>query len=143
MCTAEAHHARLGLSLAAGGVTGGLEPQLAPARRSECSAANVQRQSAQFVRGALCQLPTRLVRQRHGQFVAAAVALRQYADLIGHIHTAGNPGRGELDEKQEINYRAVMQALVDVDYKGYVGQEFIPTRDALQGLTEAVTLCDV
>ena len=69
--------------------------------------------------------------------------IQQYADLIGHVHTAGNPGRGELDNKQEINFPACMQALVDVGYRGFVGQEFIPTRDPLQGLTEAVSLCDV
>lgn len=69
--------------------------------------------------------------------------LRQNKDYIGHIHTAGNPGRGELDNKQEINYPPIMQTLVDIGYTGYVGQEFIPTRDALQGLREAVSLCDV
>jgi hydroxypyruvate isomerase len=69
--------------------------------------------------------------------------LRQYAEYIGHVHTAGNPGRGELDDKQEINYRPIMQALVDVKYSGYVGQEFIPTRDPAKGLAEAVALCDV
>jgi hydroxypyruvate isomerase len=69
--------------------------------------------------------------------------IRQHKDVIGHVHTAGNPGRGELDEKQEIAYRAVMEALVEVGYTGYVGQEFIPTRDALAGLEQAVALCDV
>jgi hydroxypyruvate isomerase len=69
--------------------------------------------------------------------------IRQYAEYIGHVHTAGNPGRAELDERQEINYPPIMKALVDVGYKGYVGQEFIPTRDPFQGLTEAVKLCDV
>jgi hydroxypyruvate isomerase len=69
--------------------------------------------------------------------------VRQYADAIGHVHTAGNPGRRELDDKQEINYRPIMQALVDVGYQGYVGQEFIPTRDPYQGLKEAVTVCAV
>jgi hydroxypyruvate isomerase len=64
-------------------------------------------------------------------------------DMIGHIHTAGNPGRGELDNKQEINYPPIMKALLKVGYKGFVGQEFIPTRDPLKGLTEAVELCDV
>jgi hydroxypyruvate isomerase len=62
---------------------------------------------------------------------------------IGHVHTAGNPGRGELDDKQEIIYPPIMQALIDVGYKGYVGQEFIPTRDPVVGLREAVSLCDV
>jgi hydroxypyruvate isomerase len=69
--------------------------------------------------------------------------LRQYRDLLGHVHTAGNPGRAELDDRQEINYPAVMKALLDVGYTGYVGQEFIPTRDPAQGLAEAVALCDV
>lgn len=69
--------------------------------------------------------------------------IRQHKDWLGHIHTAGNPGRGELDNNQEINYPPIMQALVDVGYQGYVGQEFIPTRDALAGLKQAVTLCDV
>jgi hydroxypyruvate isomerase len=69
--------------------------------------------------------------------------LRQQREYIGHVHTAGNPGRGELDDRQEINYRAVMQTLVEIGYAGYVGQEFIPTRDPYQGLREAVTLCDV
>jgi hydroxypyruvate isomerase len=68
--------------------------------------------------------------------------IHQHKDYIGHVHTAGNPGRGELDDRQEINYRPIMQALIDVGYKGYVGQEFIPTRDPLTGLREAVTLCD-
>jgi sugar phosphate isomerase/epimerase len=64
-------------------------------------------------------------------------------DVIGHIHTAGNPGRGELDDDQEINFPAVMKKLVEVGYKGYVGHEFIPTRDPLAGLKQAVELCDV
>jgi hydroxypyruvate isomerase len=69
--------------------------------------------------------------------------LRQYAELIGHVHTAGNPGRGELDDNQEINYRACMKTLVEIGYTGYVGQEFIPTGDAMKGLVQAVSLCDV
>jgi len=67
----------------------------------------------------------------------------QMKDIIGHVHTAGNPGRAELDDKQEILFPAIMKKLVEIDYKGYVGQEFIPTRDPLVGLTEAVKLCDV
>ncbi len=64
-------------------------------------------------------------------------------DYIGHIHTAGNPGRGELDDTQEINYPPIMQALLDIGYPGFVGQEFIPTRDPAEGLAEAVELCDI
>jgi hydroxypyruvate isomerase len=69
--------------------------------------------------------------------------IRQFHPYIGHIHTAGSPGRGELDNNQEINFPPIMEALVEVGYKGCVGHEFIPTRDALQGLREAITLCDV
>jgi hydroxypyruvate isomerase len=69
--------------------------------------------------------------------------IRQLKDTIGHVHTAGNPGRGELDDKQEINYRPIMEALVEIGYTGYLGQEFIPTRDPMVGLRQAVTLCDV
>lgn len=69
--------------------------------------------------------------------------LEQCKDVIGHIHTAGNPGRGELDDKQEINYPPIMRKLLELGYDGYVGQEFIPTRDPLAGLKQAVKLCDV
>jgi hydroxypyruvate isomerase len=68
--------------------------------------------------------------------------VHQCKEVINHVHTAGNPGRGELDEQQEINYRPVMQALLDIGYRGYVGHEFIPTRDPLAGLREAVRTCD-
>ena len=53
--------------------------------------------------------------------------IRQYKDVIGHYHTAGNPGRAELDDTQEINYPAVMRAILETGYEGYVAQEFIPT----------------
>jgi hydroxypyruvate isomerase len=69
--------------------------------------------------------------------------IEQNKDIIGHVHTAGCPGRGELDETQEVNYPAVMKKLLAVGYAGWVGQEFIPTRDPLAGLTQAVALCDV
>ena len=64
-------------------------------------------------------------------------------DLIGHIHTAGVPNRRELDDQQEINYPAIMQALLDIGYEGYVGHEFIATRDPMDGLRQAMDLCDV
>lgn len=69
--------------------------------------------------------------------------IRHLKDIIGHVHVAGNPGRGELDDQQEINYPPVMRALLEINYQGFVGQEFIPTRDPRAGLTEAVRLCDV
>jgi hydroxypyruvate isomerase len=68
--------------------------------------------------------------------------IRQYKDHIGHYHTAGNPGRIELDETQEINYRPVVEAIAETGYDGYVGQEFVPTRDPLEGLKQAVKVCD-
>ena len=67
----------------------------------------------------------------------------QTKEIIGHVHTAGVPGRGELDENQEVNYPAVMRKLVEVGYAGYVGQEFIPNHNPLEGLKQAVALCDV
>jgi hydroxypyruvate isomerase len=69
--------------------------------------------------------------------------IRQYKDYIGHYHTAGNPGRRELDDQQEINYRPIMEEIARSGHTGYVGHEFIPTRDPLEGLKQAVTLCDV
>ena len=69
--------------------------------------------------------------------------VEQYRDLIGHVHTAGNPGRGELDDDQEIHYPATMKKLIEIGYTGYVGQEFIPTRDPTDGLRQAMSLCDV
>ena len=69
--------------------------------------------------------------------------IHQCKEVINHVHTAGNPGRGELDENQEINYSPVMKALLEIGYRGYVGHEFIPTRDAAGGLRQAVKVCDV
>jgi hydroxypyruvate isomerase len=70
--------------------------------------------------------------------------IRQYKDYIGHYHVAGVPGRGEPDETQEINYPAVMRAILDTGYTGYVSQEFIPTwPDKLAALRYALSICDV
>lgn len=80
------------------------------------------------------------VQLMHGDLIRRIEANK---DVIGHVHTAGVPGRGELDENQEINYPAVMRKLVAIGYTGYVGQEFIPTRNPLEGLRQAVRLCDV
>ena len=80
------------------------------------------------------------VQVMHGDVIRR---LRQYSDLTAHVHTAGNPGRGELNDQQELNYRGIMLALIDIGYRGYVGQEFIPTRDPVGSLSHAVALCDV
>ncbi len=70
--------------------------------------------------------------------------IKQYHEYIGHYHTAGVPGRGELDDTQEINYPAVMQAILATGYTGFVGQEFIPTwADPVAALRHAARVCDV
>jgi len=70
--------------------------------------------------------------------------LRRHRDVIGHIHTAGNPGRGELDDTQEIDYPAVMRALVGIGYHDFVAHEFIPTwDDPILALRHAAMVCDV
>ncbi len=70
--------------------------------------------------------------------------IKQYKDIIGHYHTAGCPGRGELDDTQEINYPPVLRAILETGYEGYVAQEFIPTwKDPVQSLRHAAEICDV
>jgi len=69
--------------------------------------------------------------------------IRKYKDRIAHYHTAGVPGRNEIDEHQELYYPAIMRAILDTGFKGTVAQEFIPKRDALTSLAEAVKICDV
>jgi len=70
--------------------------------------------------------------------------LRQTKDYIAHVHTAGNPGRNEIDDTQEINYAAIMRVLAETGYKGFVGQEFIPTwKDPVAALRHAARVCDV
>jgi hydroxypyruvate isomerase len=70
--------------------------------------------------------------------------IRRLKDVIAHVHTAGVPGRGELTEEQEVNYPAVMRALLEIGFNGYVAQEFIPTwPDKVAALRHAVRVCDV
>jgi hydroxypyruvate isomerase len=70
--------------------------------------------------------------------------IRQYKDLIGHYHTAGNPGRAEMDDTQELNYPPILEEIVKTGYKGFVAQEFIPTwNDPVTALRHAAQLCDV
>ena len=72
------------------------------------------------------------------------VRIRKFHPYIAHYHTGGVPGRGEIDETQEINYPAVIKAIVETGFKGFVAQEFIPKRsDALASLKQGVTICDV
>ncbi len=70
--------------------------------------------------------------------------IQQYQDIIGHYHTAGNPGRAELDNTQEINYPPILEAILETGYEGYVAQEFIPTwDDPVLALRNAAQLCDI
>ncbi|GCE15297.1 hydroxypyruvate isomerase family protein [Tengunoibacter tsumagoiensis] len=64
-------------------------------------------------------------------------------EYFAHYHTAGNPGRHELNEDQEIQYPPIMRTLLQTGYQGFVGQEFIPQGDPLVGLKQAYDLCDV
>jgi hydroxypyruvate isomerase len=80
------------------------------------------------------------VQVMHGDVIRR---IEECKDVIGHIHTAGNPGRAELDDNQEIHYPPIMRKLLEIGYTGYVGHEFIPTRDPFAGLRQAVQVCDV
>ena len=64
-------------------------------------------------------------------------------EAIGHIHTAGNPGRHDLDDQQELNYRGICRVLSRAGYDGYVGHEFRPRGDLVSGLRQAFALCNV
>jgi len=69
--------------------------------------------------------------------------IRDNRNYIAHYHTGGVPGRAEIDETQELNYRAICAAIVETGYTGYLGQEFIPSRDAMTSLRDAARVCDV
>lgn len=69
--------------------------------------------------------------------------IRDNYQYIGHFHTGGVPGRNEIDGTQELNYEAISKAILDLGYKGYFAHEFIPKREPLKSLGEAITICDV
>ena len=69
--------------------------------------------------------------------------IRQNFQYIAHFHTGGVPGRNEIDDTQELNWRTVMKAIADLGFQGYVAHEFVPKRDPLTSLREAALLCDV
>ncbi|MBM3746796.1 MAG: TIM barrel protein [Acidobacteria bacterium] len=69
--------------------------------------------------------------------------IRQNIQHIGHFHTAGNPGRHEIDETQELNYRPIAQAIVDAGYTGYLAHEYSPLKDPIESLNRAIEICDV
>jgi hydroxypyruvate isomerase len=70
--------------------------------------------------------------------------IRKYHEYFSHIHTGGNPGRNEIDDTQELYYPAIMRAIVDTGYKGFVGQEFVPKQpDKIASLEKCILICDV
>ena len=69
--------------------------------------------------------------------------VRDNKEWIAHYHTGGNPGRHELDDTQELQWRSVAKAILDMGYTGFFAHEFIPLRDPLTSLREAVVLCDI
>jgi hydroxypyruvate isomerase len=70
--------------------------------------------------------------------------IRAYKRYIAHYHTGGVPGRNEIDEQQELYYPAIMRAIVQTGFSGYVAQEFIPSRgDKIASLRQAISICDV
>ena len=81
----------------------------------------------------------------HAQIMEGDIirTIRDNKDYIGHYHTGGNPGRNEIDDTQELYYPAIMRAIAETGFTGYVAHEFVPKRDPLQSLTYAVRICDV
>lgn len=70
--------------------------------------------------------------------------IKKNIKYISHFHTGGVPGRHEIDETQELNYPAIMKAIAETGFKGFVGQEFIPSRaDKLASLKQGVEICDI
>jgi hydroxypyruvate isomerase len=69
--------------------------------------------------------------------------IKKYKDHIAHYHTGGVPGRNEIDETQELYYPAIVKAILDTGFTGYLAQEFIPKRDPIQSLAQGFRICDV
>jgi len=81
----------------------------------------------------------------HAQIMEGDIirTIRTFKDYIAHYHTGGNPDRAEIDETQELYYPAIMKAIVETGYKGYVAHEFVPKKDPIESLAYAVRICDV
>jgi hydroxypyruvate isomerase len=70
--------------------------------------------------------------------------IKKYAPYIGHYHTGGVPGRNEINDSQELNYPAIIRAIHETGFDGYVAQEFIPTYDdKIKALAEGLRICEV
>jgi len=68
--------------------------------------------------------------------------IREHIQWIGHFHTAGNPGRRDMDETQELNYSAICRAIADSGYDLYVGHEFAPKGDRVEALRQTFAVCN-
>lgn len=68
--------------------------------------------------------------------------IKKYINYIGHFHTAGNPGRNDMDDTQEMNYAGICKAIASTDYNLYVGHEFKPVGDPIQALEDTFKMCD-
>jgi hydroxypyruvate isomerase len=81
----------------------------------------------------------------HAQIMEGDIirTIQTHRDVIGHYHTGGNPGRHEIDDTQELYYPAIMRAIIETGFTGYVAHEFVPTGDPLTSLAQAVEICDV
>lgn len=81
----------------------------------------------------------------HAQIMEGNIidTIRRNKDYIGHYHTGGNPGRNEIDDTQELYYPAIIRAIAETGFQGYVAHEFVPKRDPLESLTYAARICDV
>jgi hydroxypyruvate isomerase len=79
----------------------------------------------------------------HAQIMEGDVirTIRDHIDAIGHFHTGGVPGRHEIDAGQELNYAAIAKAIAGAGFQGFIGQEFVPTRDPMTSLREAIAIC--
>ena len=81
----------------------------------------------------------------HAQIMEGDIirTIRENIQHIAHFHTGGNPGRNELDDTQELNWRTIAKVIADLGFQGYVAHEFVPKRDPLKSLREAAILCEV
>ncbi|MCC6588019.1 MAG: TIM barrel protein [Bryobacterales bacterium] len=81
----------------------------------------------------------------HAQIMEGDIirTIRTHIQWMGHFHTAGNPGRHEFDDTQEMNYRGIATAIADLGFKGWLAHEYSPLKDPLESLDTAMRICDV
>jgi hydroxypyruvate isomerase len=81
----------------------------------------------------------------HAQIMEGDIirTIRDNIQHIAHFHTAGNPGRHEFDDSQEINYRGIARAIADLGFRGWIAHEYSPLNDPIESLRQALRICDV